>query len=98
MTKGKLPSVKQIAEASEGIFVMEDWHNFGVDYDKTLMSWHKNFEKNWGKLKNNYDERFHRMWKYYLLVSAGSFRSRHNHLWQIVFSKNGVRGGYNSVR
>ncbi|MBI2037374.1 MAG: cyclopropane fatty acyl phospholipid synthase [Candidatus Magasanikbacteria bacterium] len=93
-----LPSIKQIGKAIEDLFVMEDWHNFGVDYDKTLMAWYKNFEDNWDKIKSNYDERFYRMWKYYLLVSAGSFRARTNQLWQIVLSKKGVPGGYISVR
>ena len=93
-----LPSIKQIGKSVEGLFVMEDWHNFGADYDKTLMAWHDNFENNWDKLKGSYDERFYRMWKYYLLSCAGSFRYRKNQLWQIVFSKNGVEGGYESVR
>ena len=93
-----LPSVKQIADASEGLFVLEDWHSFGTDYDKTLMAWYKNFTKNWNKIKNNYDKRFYRMWEYYLLSSAGGFRARKNQLWQIVFSKNGTKKGYKSVR
>ncbi len=95
---GMLPSVAQLGKAIEGLFVMEDWHNFGADYDKTLMAWYKNFKKNWNKIKNKYDERFYRMWKYFLLSSAGSFRARHNQLWQIVLSKNGIPGGYNLVR
>ncbi len=93
-----LPSVKQIASAAEGLFVMEDWHNFSTYYDLTLMAWHRNFEAHWDTLKNRYDERFHRMWRYYLLSCAGSFRARLNQLWQIVYSKNGVLGGYESVR
>lgn len=93
-----LPSVAQLATASEGLFVMEDWHNFSADYDKTLMAWHHNFETHWPELKKEYDERFYRMWKYYLLACAGAFRSRHMQLWQIVFSKRGVPGGYFSVR
>jgi cyclopropane-fatty-acyl-phospholipid synthase len=93
-----LPSAKQITTAYEKLFVMEDWHSFGHDYDTTLMHWYKNFSDNWDYLKENYDERFCRMWKYYLLVSAGSFRARKNQLWQIVFSKEGVRGGYKSLR
>ena len=93
-----LPSASQIADASEGLFVLEDWHSFGVDYDRTLMAWHNNFDKNWDSLKGNYDERFKRMWDYYLLSCAGSFRARKNQLWQIVFSKNGVEGGYEPVR
>ena len=95
---GMIPSIKQIAKSVEGLFIVEDWHNFGADYDKTLMAWHKNFEENWRKIKDNYNEKFYRMWKYYLLSCAGSFRARKNQLWQIVLSKNGVPGGYDSIR
>jgi len=95
---GMLPSIKQIGESIEELFVMEDWHNFGSDYDKTLMAWFRNFDKNWNKIKKNYDERFYRMWKYYLLPMAGTFRARKNQLWQIVLSKKGILKGYNSIR
>ena len=93
-----LPSTKQLGQATENLFVMEDWHNFGADYDKTLMAWYANFERSWNSLKRNYDDRFFRMWKYFLLSTAGSFRARRNQLWQIVFSKRGVIGGYQSYR
>lgn len=93
-----LPSIKQIGQAIEGLFVMEDLHNFGTDYDKTLMAWHENFVRNWNELKNHYDEKFFRMWKYFLLSCAGSFRARKNQLWQIILSKKGVPGGYVSIR
>jgi cyclopropane-fatty-acyl-phospholipid synthase len=93
-----LPSAKQICSAIEGVFVLEDWHSFGPDYDKTLMEWFRNFHENWDILKEYYDERFYRMWKYYLLSCAGSFRARKNQLWQIVLSANGVPGGYRSMR
>ncbi|MBN2059611.1 MAG: cyclopropane fatty acyl phospholipid synthase [Deltaproteobacteria bacterium] len=89
-----LPSAKQITSAAQGLFVLEDWHSFGQYYDITLMAWHDNFAKNWNKLKDTYNERFYRMWTYYLLSCAGSFRSRRNQLWQIVFSKTGIKGGY----
>ena len=89
-----LPSAKQITSAAEGLFVLEDWHSFGQYYDNTLMAWYRNFTKNWTKLKDKYDERFCRMWTYYLLSCAGSFRSRRNQLWQIVFSKKGIKKGY----
>ncbi len=95
---GMLPSIAQIGKAIENIFVMEDWHNFGTDYDKTLMAWFENFDRHYPKLKDKYDYRFYRMWKYYLLSCAGSFRARKNQLWQIVLSKKGVPGGYRSVR
>jgi cyclopropane-fatty-acyl-phospholipid synthase len=95
---GMLPSMKQISASAEGKFVIEDWHNFGADYDKTLMAWHQNFDQHWDQLKSQYDERFYRMWKYYLLSCAGLFRSRQSQLWQVVMSKKGVAGGYISVR
>jgi len=93
-----LPSIKQIGKSIEGLFVMEDWHNFGTDYDKTLMAWHRNFTDNWDKIKSKYDDKFYRMWRFYLLACAASFRSRGNQLWQIVLSKKGVSGGYASIR
>ena len=93
-----LPSLAQITNAVEHLFVVEDVHNFSTDYDKTLMEWFGNFELHWDELKDGYDERFYRMWKFYLLCSAGSFRSRRNQLWQIVLSKNGVKGGHESIR
>jgi len=93
-----LPSARQICRAAEGLLVIEDWHNFGPDYDRTLMHWFQNFETHWDILKEKYDECFHRMWKYYLLSCAGSFRARKNQLWQIVFSRKGVVGGYCPVR
>lgn len=89
-----LPSAKQITAAAEKLFMLEDWHSFGQYYDKTLMAWYNNFKLKWSELKDTYDERFYRMWTYYLLSCAGSFRSRRNQLWQIVFSKKGIKGGY----
>jgi cyclopropane-fatty-acyl-phospholipid synthase len=91
---GALPSASEIAFCSEDHFVMEDWHNLGEDYDKTLMSWHARFEAAWPVLKDRYGERFYRMWRYYLLCCAGTFRARDNQLWQVVLSPSGQAGGY----
>jgi cyclopropane-fatty-acyl-phospholipid synthase len=93
-----LPSVAQIGKSIEGLFVMEDWHNFGTDYDKTLMQWHKNFEDAWPEIKDDYSDSFKRMWNFYILSSAATFRARRNQLWQVVLSKNGIEGGYESIR
>jgi cyclopropane-fatty-acyl-phospholipid synthase len=95
---GVLPSIAQIGKAIEGLFVMEDWHNFGADYDKTLMAWFANFDAAWPQLREKYGDRFYRMWKFYLLMCAGAFRARYIQLWQIVLTKDGVPGGYVSVR
>jgi len=94
---GVLPSLEQISKSVEGLFVTEDVFNFGADYDPTLMEWFKNFEAAWPSLKEKYDERFYRMWKYYLLSCAGAFRSRNIQDWQIILSKHGVEGGYKRI-
>ncbi|MDD9301962.1 MAG: cyclopropane fatty acyl phospholipid synthase [Desulfobacter sp.] len=93
-----VPSSRQISSAAEKLLVLEDWHSFGPDYDPTLMAWHRNFINNWACIKSNYDHRFFRMWSYYLLACAGTFRSRRNQLWQVVFSRDGLRPRYESVR
>ncbi len=95
---GCLPSVRHIAEASEGRFVMEDWHNFGADYDRTLMAWLENFKRAWPELADGYSERFERMFTYYLNACAGAFRSRNIQLWQVLFSPAGVEGGVRVYR
>jgi len=91
---GMTPSTQQVGAATEGLFQIEDWHSFGQYYDTTLMAWHENFQKHWNELEGNYDARFKRMWQYYLLTAAASFRARRNQLWQLVLSKGGVKGGY----
>lgn len=89
-----VPSARQLTRALEGSFVIEDWHSLGADYDRTLTSWYRNFENAWDELRPGYGERFRRMWKYYLLSSAGSFRARRSQVWQLVLSPLGVPGGY----
>ena len=93
---GELPCIRQIGAAAEGRFVVEDLHNFGASYDKTLMAWHSNVAAAWPELAKNphYDTQFQRMWRYYLLSCAGAFRARSIQLWQWVFSKHGVDGLY----
>jgi len=85
-----LPSIAQIPKAAEGLFVIEDLHNLGPHYDKTLMAWHSNFQRNWPQLAEKYGERFKRMWEYYLLSCAGAFRARGIQIWQIVMTKHGT--------
>ena len=89
---GVIPSEAWLTRTKEGLFVLEDWHNFGPDYDRTLMAWEANFVGAWPQLKEqeDLDERFYRMWRYYLLSSAGAFRSRSLNLWQMVLSHGDV--------
>ena len=92
-----LPSIKQMGASMEKYFVMEDWHNIGVNYDRTLLAWHDNFEHHWHTLKDHYNERFYRMWRYYLLSMAGCFRARYLQVWQMVLSPHGKQGGYERI-
>ena len=95
---GVLPSLKDITAAADKTFVLEDFHSFGPDYDKTLMAWFNNFDHSWKQLHDKYGDRFYRMWKYYLLGCAGAFRARNIQLWQLVFFKTWSDRGYNPVR
>ncbi|EGK69853.1 Cyclopropane fatty acyl phospholipid synthase [Methyloversatilis universalis FAM5] len=95
---GELPSAGQIGDAVDELFVVEDVHNFGADYDRTLMAWHGNFEAAWPRFADRLGERFRRMWRYYLLSCAGAFRARDIQLWQWVLSPRGVAGGYRCPR
>ena len=93
-----IPAASQVTAALEDLFVVEDWHNFGPDYDRTLMAWKANFDAAWPKLKGDYDETFRRMWHFYLATSAAVFRSRRDQLWQLTLSPDGVPGGYRVPR
>ncbi|MDC9604451.1 cyclopropane fatty acyl phospholipid synthase [Xenorhabdus griffiniae] len=90
---GCLPSIAKIAKTTTGKFVMEDWHNFGADYDRTLMAWYERFIASWHEIEHNYSPRFKRMFSYYLNACAGAFRARDIQLWQIVFSPRGIEKG-----
>lgn len=94
----QVPGMSQIAKALEGRFVVEDWHNFGADYEYTLRAWLSNFNAAWPQLAAQYDERFRRMWWFYLAASAASFHTRRDQLWQITLSPQGVPGGYVAPR
>ncbi|MEI8032163.1 MAG: cyclopropane fatty acyl phospholipid synthase [Chlorobiaceae bacterium] len=87
-----LPAASQIAGNYEGLFTLEDWHVFSYDYTLTLREWLKNFENHWPELRSEYSEKFYRMWRYYLMSFAGSFRARSIQLWQILLSTNGILG------
>ncbi|MCU0833489.1 MAG: cyclopropane fatty acyl phospholipid synthase [Chromatiaceae bacterium] len=95
---GRVPSARQLTAAIEPTFLIEDWHNFGPDYDRTLMAWWRNFDAAWPSLSGKYDERFYRMFKYYLNGCAGYFRARQGQLWQLVLARRSRRGAYRAPR
>ena len=96
---GKIPSLVQIAKAAEPYFMVEDVQNFGPDYDTTLMAWKQRFEVAWPQLRQHYDERFRRMWIYYLSICAGAFRSGQLQLYQVVLRQRAqTRSRYDAPR
>ncbi|XP_037049234.1 cyclopropane-fatty-acyl-phospholipid synthase-like [Bradysia coprophila] len=96
---GILPNHKDIPKAIDNLFCLEDWHNFGAYYDKTLMAWHDNFVKNWHTISHMFEnpDSTYRMWIFFFLMCAGVFRARLFQVWQIVLTKSAA-GGYVSVR
>ncbi len=94
---GRLPSLRQITGAVEDAWVVEDVHNFGPDYDRTLMAWLANVDAAWAQLPA-YDDRFRRMWRYYLSSCAGGFRAHDLQLWQIVLRRPGVAPRFHAPR
>ncbi|WP_281239847.1 cyclopropane fatty acyl phospholipid synthase [Flavobacterium praedii] len=95
---GLIPSLAQIGKAMENQLIIEDLHNIGIHYDKTLMAWYMNFKNSWNEIKENYNNTFYLKWIFYLMSSAASFRSRRLSLWQIVIRKPGLLVEYESVR
>lgn len=93
-----IPCLSKLSRSFEKLMLLEDLQNFGYDYYKTLVSWYSNFSANWHKIEEKYGSKFYRVWKYYLLVSAGCFQARKLQVWQLLLSKNGVANGYRSFR
>jgi cyclopropane-fatty-acyl-phospholipid synthase len=88
-----LPSADRLVRAADGVFVLEDIKNIGPNYDPTLLTWEQNFQQSWSRFADRYDERFRRMWRFYLLSCAGAFRSRSLQVFSMLFSKKGSSMG-----
>jgi cyclopropane-fatty-acyl-phospholipid synthase len=93
-----LPYYLEIMGATEGQLIIEDIHNMGIDMYKTIMAWKENFDQEWPGLQPRYGKEFYRFWNLYLLAFAAGSKSRVGQLWQIVYSKHGIEGGYPAIR
>lgn len=93
---GVLPVEEQIAKAARPYFAVEHVENFGYDYSLTLAQWWKNFEAAWPQIRKSghYDEKFYRMWEFYLKSVAAAFKVRRVQLEQWTLSKCGIPGGF----
>ncbi len=97
-SEGLVPSMTQISMAMENQLILQDAHNFGPYYDKTLMAWYHNFKNAWPEFEKSYDESFYKMWEFYLCSAAASFRAKRLQLWQLVVTKKEFSSIYQSVR
>jgi cyclopropane-fatty-acyl-phospholipid synthase len=97
------PAMGQLSGAAEGKFVIEDWENYGQHYVPTLQAWHDRFNANWDRIRalptsKPFDERFRRLWTYYLMSCKAAFDVEQLHLWQLVMTRrHSGRGIYRRV-
>ena len=91
----EFPTIANVVDSAGADLVLEDLHTWeGSHYDRTLMAWFERFDAGWDRLSHKYDQTFYRMWKLYLQGCAGAFRADRMRVWQFVFSKRGIPGGY----
>jgi cyclopropane-fatty-acyl-phospholipid synthase len=86
---GMLPSPQVLKMLGErfGIPVIRE-RIFGQDYAKTLATWRNNFRAAWPSLKPlGFDDRFRRLWEYYLAYCEAGFLSGNIDVRQVVFAK-----------
>ncbi len=75
--------------AAERGLVWEDQQDFGLDYAKTLKLWRANFDcaAATGRLPDDFDDRFVRLWRYYLMYCEGGFRGGGINVHQVTLVK-----------
>jgi cyclopropane-fatty-acyl-phospholipid synthase len=89
---GYLPTLPELVTPARSLFVLENLDNLGNSYEKTLLAWEKNIGEKWPELSNRYDDRFQKMWRFYLLTCAALFRIRMTNVYQIVYRKSTLEG------
>ena len=86
---GYIPSMSEIVKTCEKQNInITDIEILRHHYAKTLSHWYRNTLKNKDRIVKMYDERFFRMWEFYLLISKYSFLNMGNVVFQIQISKN----------
>ena len=86
---GYIPSLSDIIHETEKLNInITDIEILRLHYAHTLTHWYKNVQKNKSQIINMFDERFYRMWEFYLLASKYSFINMGNVVFQIQISKN----------
>ena len=91
---GFLPSVTVLSQqfTQHTDFVIRDLKDIGMDYAKTLSDWHQGFNDNIEHyFQQGFDDRFIRMWRYYLCYCEGGFLERTISTVQILASRENWR-------
>ncbi|MDJ0895106.1 MAG: cyclopropane-fatty-acyl-phospholipid synthase family protein [Alphaproteobacteria bacterium] len=86
---GMLPPLSTLKKLTKDVGL--DWHaadSFADSYARTLNIWRDRFAAAWPYIQPmGFDERFRRMWNYYLSYCEAGFRARSTNVWQIVLSR-----------
>ena len=83
---GILPSEDKLnnAVSSAGLQILDDYY-FGKSYAETLRRWQSTFEQKWDDIKNlGFDEKFQKMWRYYLSYCEAGFETGHINVGQFL--------------
>jgi cyclopropane-fatty-acyl-phospholipid synthase len=85
---GYSPALSEVMTAAErsGLYVtdVEVWR---LHYAETLKAWRQRFEQKIGQVREIYDDRFCRMWRFYLVVSELAFRQNGHVVFQVQLAK-----------
>ena len=86
---GYIPSLSDIINETQKLNInITDIEILRLHYAHTLTHWYRNVQKNKDKIVKMFDERFYRMWEFYLLASKYSFINMGNVVFQIQIAKN----------
>jgi cyclopropane-fatty-acyl-phospholipid synthase len=77
-----------VSELEEHDMAVLDVENMVSHYAHTLRVWNERFLSNRSKLGNGYDDRFKRMWQYYLECAAAAAHASAGALYQVLFARN----------
>jgi len=93
---GELACVGEILKSLARTTTMTLYHaeNFGTHYARTLREWRRRFMAQLDAVRaQGFDERFIRMWEFYLAVCEAAFLERHTAVFQLMLLKTGARHG-----
>jgi cyclopropane-fatty-acyl-phospholipid synthase len=85
---GYIPALSEVLPCVERAgLIVTDIEILRLHYAETLAAWRRRFEANWAEIARLYDERFCRMWEFYLCVSEIAFRYRGHFVFQLQLAK-----------